>query len=218
MAKQNLSRYQQGIVKRYYENQDTIQSNKLSEVVSELWLAEDAKTQTKLWGQAQVALMRMGVDATRVAKVVGDRDLEALAKLVGQADAGKAPTGGASAQGASTHRGTPPVDGTPIKAMGARSVADGRTISQMRQEKAAEGGYDSLEEDNLKRALKAFRRKLKSYRRDDESRLGSKYATSGKTSSISAIEPPKEFPREVWDKLVTTGRLKKGGGGTYELP
>lgn len=222
MAKQNLSRYQQGIVKRYYENNDTIQSNKLSEIVSELWLAEDAKTQTKLWGQAQVALMRMGVDATRVAKVVGSRDLEALAKLVSQADAGKAsgpaPGAGGGANTASAHRGTPPIDGTPIKAMGARSVADGRTISQMRQEKAAEGGYDSLDEDNLKRALKAFRRKLKSYRRDDESRLGSKYVTSGKTSSISAIEPPKEYPREVWDKLVASGRLKKGGGGTYELP
>ena len=229
MAKQHLSRHQEGIVKRYYQNHDTIQANKLSELVSELWLAEDPKVQTRLWGKAQVALMRMGVDATRVGAVVAKRDMEALAKLVSQADAGKAMgqpapgTGPGRAPGTvARHKGASPSDGSEIKAMGARSVADqpggNRTIAQMRDEKAAAAGFDSLEEDNLKRALKAFRRKLKNYRRDDESRLGSKYVTSGKGSGISAITPPKEFPMAVWNKLVELGRLKKGGGGTFELP
>ncbi|MEM7626742.1 MAG: hypothetical protein AAF333_14205 [Planctomycetota bacterium] len=225
MAKQDLSRHQEGIVKRYYQNQDTIQSNKLSELVSELWLAEDEKTQTLLWGRAQVALMRIGVDATRVGAVVGKRDMEGLAKLVAQADAGQAMGQGSGKAAPGTvarHKGTPPSDGSEIKAMGARSVADqpggNRTIGQMREEKAAAAGFDSLEEANLKRALKAFRRKLKNYRRDDESRLGSKYVTSGKGSGISAITPPKEFPMAVWNKLVELGRLKKGGGGTFELP
>ena len=226
MAKQDLSRHQEKIVKRYYQNQDTIQSTKLSEIVTELWLAEDEKAKTKLWGRAQVALMRLGVDATRVAKVVNERDAEALAKLVQQADQGKAmgqsgmgkPAGPASAG----HRGARPSDDSEIKAMGARSMADqpggARTISQMRAEKAAASGYDSLEEDNLKRALKAFRRKLKNYRRDDESRLGNRYVTSGRTSGISAIQPPHEFPAPVWEKLAELGRLKKTGGGTFELP
>jgi hypothetical protein len=226
MAKQDLSRHQEGIVRRYYQNQDTIQAGRLSELVSELWLAEDEKTQTRLWAKAQVALMKLGVDATRVAKVVNARDMEALAKLVSQADAGRAAgqaAGGSKPATAGTvHRGTRPSDGSDIKAMGARSAADQpgghRTISQMRAEKAAAAGFDSLEEDNLKRALRAFRKKLKSYRRDDESRLGSKYVTSGRASAISAIEPPSEFPRAVWDKLVELGRLKKGGGGTLELP
>ena len=223
MAKQDLSRYQEGVVKRYYQNQDTIQSNKLSDLVSELWLAEDEKTQTKLWGKAQVALMRMGVDATKVGAVVAKRDMEALAKLVSQADAGKAMgQHAADPPGGKPHKGTPPRDGSDIKAMGARSAAEhpggARTIGQMRQEKAAQAGFDSLEEANLKRALKAFRRKLKNYRRDDESKLGSKYVTSGRGSGISAITPPKEFPMAVWNKLVELGRLKKGGGGTFELP
>ena len=229
MAKQDLSRHQEGIVKRYYQNHDTIQANKLSELVSELWLAEDPKVQTRLWGKAQVALMRMGVDATRVGAVVAKRDMEALAKLVSQADAGQAmgqPAPGTNPGRApgtvARHKGASPSDGSEIKAMGARSVADqpggNRTIAQMRDEKAAAAGFDSLEEDNLKRALKAFRRKLKNYRRDDESRLGSKYVTSGKGSGISAITPPKEFPMAVWNKLVELGRLKKGGGGTFELP
>ncbi|MEM8738910.1 MAG: hypothetical protein AAGG38_10610 [Planctomycetota bacterium] len=230
MAKQDLSRHQEGIVKRYYQNHETIQATKLGELVSELWLADDAKTQTKLWGKAQVALMRLGVDATRVAKVVSDRDVEALGKLAQQADApGSAKTGrspGVVDRGATTfgggHKGTAAIDGSAIKAVGARSAAEqpggARTISQMRAEKAAEAGFDSLEEPNLKRAMKAFRRKLKNYRRDDESRLGSRQLTAGRSSSISAIEPPKEFPRPVWDKLVELGRLKRSGGGTYELP
>jgi hypothetical protein len=233
MAKQNLSRHQEKIVKRYYENQETIQGTKLGEIVTELWLAEDEKTKTKLWGKAQVALMRLGVDATRVAKVVSDRDAEALATLVQQADAGKAPgmgdpalrsrSGPASGGGSTpTHPGTPPSDGSDIKAAGARSMAEqpggARTIGQMRAEKAAASGFDSLEEGNLKRAMRAFRRKLKNYRREDESRLGGRQLTSGRTSGISAIEPPREFPPAVWEKLAESGRLKRGGKGTYELP
>ena len=238
---QDLSRHQSKIVKRYYDNQETIQSDRLGELVSELWLAEDEKALAKLWGKAQVALMRLGVDATRVAAVVNQRDMEALAKLVtqvqpgGKASPGTAPrpagsgggsagaSGGASgggSRGASGggHRGATPLDDSELKARGARSLADGRTVGQMRAEAAAAGGYDSLEEPNLKRALKAFRRKLKSFRRDDESKLGSKYVTSGKVSAITAIEPPKEFPAAVWQKLAELGRLKRSGGGTYEIP
>lgn len=205
MAK-DLTRHQEGIVKRYYEHQDTIQSNKLSEIVSDLWIAEDEKVKTKLWGRAQMALMRVGVDATQVARVVAKRDLEALAKLVAQADAGKTPP--------------PPADGKDDKdkARNARSLSDGRTVKQALSDNAAEGGYDSLEEANLKRALKTFRRKLKSLRRDDESRLGNRYVTAGRTSTISAITPPTQFPAPVWEKLVELGRLKKAGQGTYELP
>ncbi len=241
---QDLSRHQSKIVKRYYDNQETIQSDRLGELVSELWLAEDEKALAKLWGKAQVALMRLGVDATRVAAVVNQRDMEALAKLVtqvqpgGKAAPGTAPRpagsggGSAGASGGSSagapggssggdsggHRGATPLDDLELKARGARSLADGRTVGQMRAEAAAAGGYDSLEEPNLKRALKAFRRKLKSFRRDDESRLGSKYGTSGKVSAITAIEPPKEFPAAVWQKLADLGRLKRSGGGTYEIP
>jgi len=229
MAKQDLSRYQQGVVKRYYDNHETIQSHKLGEIVSELWLTEDKKKQTQLWGKAQVALMRLGVDATKVGQVVAKRDLEALAKLVNQADAGKAmgqaPAPGTVPRhlsGGKTHKGATPLDGADMRARGARSMADqpggNRTIAQMRDEAAAKAGTDSLEEDNLKRALKAFRRKLKTIRRDDESRLGAKFVTNGRSSGITAVTPPREYPMAVWNKLVELGRLKKGGQGTFELP
>jgi hypothetical protein len=169
--------------------------------------------------------MKLGIDANRVANIVKNRDLDALGKLINQSAGPTAPTSvkgnSPPATAPSTRtasKGTAPLDGSSMQARGARSVADGRTIKQMREEKASAAGFDSLDEPNLKRAMKAFRRKLKSYRRDDESKLGSKYVTSGKSSGISAITPPAEYPPPVWAKLVELGRLKKAGGGTYELP
>lgn len=197
---------QKKIIERYYEHHDTIQSDKLSQIVSDIWLAEAGTNTTKLWGKAQIALMRMGVDANRVAQVVGKRDVEALAALVKEVDAT-----GAKPQPAEEGRGIP-------KAPGAIPVNDTRTVKQMQAEKAAEGGFDSLDRENLKRALKAFRKKLKNMRRDDESRLGNRYTTYGKQSGIAAITPPNQYPTAVWEKLVEEGRLKKGGQGTYELP
>jgi len=209
---------QKKIIDRYYENHDTIQSDKLSQIVSDLWLAEEGTNKTRLWGKAQVALMRMGVDANRVAKAVGDRDVEALAKLAGEVDAtGKqappAPPAPPDSPDSSQQKNEPE-----FKARGAVPVNDTRTVKQMLADKASEGGYDSLDRDNLKRALKTFRKKLKSMRRDDESKLGNRYTTYGKQSKISAITPPNQYPTAVWDKLVEEGRLKKGGQGTFELP
>src|SRR6185503_20548995 len=59
MAKgQHLSHYQQGIVKRYYENKDTLATQKLGEIVGELYLAMgDAKKSEKLWKSAKTALL-----------------------------------------------------------------------------------------------------------------------------------------------------------------
>jgi hypothetical protein len=220
----DFSPKQKKIVDRYYQNHDTIQSQKLGELVSELWLADEPKQATRLWGKAQVALMRLGVDATRVAAIVDQRDIEALAKLVKQADAGAA-----MGQAGRTENQTPKDrerdrerDRAAGEAAGKRdflpSVNDGRSIRQMQQERAAAAGHDSLSDENLKKALKAFRRKLKTMRRDDESKLGSKYVTSGKTSTISAIEPPRDYPAAVWQKLVELKRLCDAGRGLYELP
>lgn len=199
------SSHQKKIIDRYYDNHDTIQSDKLSQIVSDLWLAEEGTNKTKLWGKAQIALMRMGVDANRVAQVVGKKDVEALAELVKEVDAT-----GAKPQAAQEDK--------PEMARGAVPVNETRTVKQMLADKAAEDGHDSLDKDNLKHALKAFRKKLKNARRDDESKLGARYTTYGKSSNISAITPPNQYPPAVWEKLAELGRLKKAGQGTYELP
>jgi hypothetical protein len=75
---------------------------------------------------------------------------------------------------------------------------------------------DYMEKTYLKRALRAFKKRLKSYRLDDESKLGGSPLTGGKSSGICAIQPPNTFPQEAWDKLVELGRLREVNG-LYEL-
>ena len=70
----------------------------------------------------------------------------------------------------------------------------------------------------LKRAVKAFRKRLKLVRLDDESRIGGAFS-SGSRSGIVAIEPPvDQFPPEVWAELVRQGRLVQSDRRQLELP
>jgi len=76
-------------------------------------------------------------------------------------------------------------------------------------------GSPSAEE--LRNALKAFKKRLKLSRLDDESSFTRGPLSSGKSSGIVAITPPNKYPRAVWDALVAQGRLKYAGQGMYEL-
>ena len=69
----------------------------------------------------------------------------------------------------------------------------------------------------LRNALKAFKKRLKLSRLDDESSLGHGPMSSGKSSGIVAITPPNQYPRLVWDELVAQGKLKYTGQGMYQL-
>lgn len=69
----------------------------------------------------------------------------------------------------------------------------------------------------LKQAMKAFKKRLKLTRLDAESSLGGGPFSSGRGSGIMGIQPPNQYPREVWDKLVELGKLRKVGSGVYEL-
>src|SRR5262245_1315834 len=70
--------------------------------------------------------------------------------------------------------------------------------------------------EELKAAFKAFKKRLKLFRLDHESRLSGSPLT-GRSSHIAVIVPPTEHPPAVWDELVRQGKLKKLGGGTYGL-
>lgn len=71
--------------------------------------------------------------------------------------------------------------------------------------------------EQLKQALKAFRKRLKLTRLEDESKISGGPLSGGRGSSIVAITPPSQFPAAVWDELVKQGKLKKAGHGMYEL-
>ena len=70
--------------------------------------------------------------------------------------------------------------------------------------------------EELKTALKAFKKRLKLTRLDNESRLVGGPLT-GRASEIVAIAPPNQFPAAVWDELVRQGKLRKMGGGLFGL-
>jgi hypothetical protein len=80
---------------------------------------------------------------------------------------------------------------------------------------ALRNGLDSTQ---LKNALKAFKKRLKLTRLDDESRLGRGAMSSGGQSGIMAILPPTRYPQAVWGELVRQGKLRRAGQGLYELP
>ena len=74
-----------------------------------------------------------------------------------------------------------------------------------------------VEPEEKRKAMRAFRKRLKLVRLDHESRLGRSPLTGGKKAEVDAILPPHEFPREVWEALAADGKLRKAGGGFYEL-
>ncbi len=71
--------------------------------------------------------------------------------------------------------------------------------------------------EQLKQALKAFKKRLKLTRLDDESQLSRRPVTGGKPSGVVAITPPTQFPPAVWEELVRQGKLRKTGHGMYEM-
>jgi hypothetical protein len=80
----------------------------------------------------------------------------------------------------------------------------------------AAGGARSFTAEELKQALKAFKKRLKLTRLDHESRISAN-PLSGRASQIVAISPPNQFPIAIWEELVRQGKLKKLEGGTYGL-
>lgn len=73
--------YQKGIIKRYYEHKDDLCSQKLGEIVSDLYLETKPARVKQLWESAETALLKMGANKLRVAKIIVARDLTGLAKL-----------------------------------------------------------------------------------------------------------------------------------------
>jgi len=68
-------------------------------------------------------------------------------------------------------------------------------------------------EEERKRAYKAFKKRLKLARLDDQSGL----SPGSKTSRIGGITPPAGHPAGIWEELAAEGKLKREGGGVYSL-
>ena len=76
---------------------------------------------------------------------------------------------------------------------------------------------EDISPEILRRAMKAFKKRLKLTALDEDSRLG-RGALSGGPKGVCAIQPPNQFPIEVWEELRRQGRLRNSGYGLYEIP
>lgn len=83
MVEKNYSKYQQGVIDRYYENRDTIMLTKLQELSTELYLASgNEKKLTKLWERVDKAMKNLKVAPKLHAHIMDKRDVEVLARNV----------------------------------------------------------------------------------------------------------------------------------------
>ena len=77
----DYSPYQQKIIKRYYNNHETIQSQKLGEMVTEIYLAEGKKLD-RLWAKTAEMLGKLEIPPSRIAHILEKRDPALLAGIM----------------------------------------------------------------------------------------------------------------------------------------
>ena len=77
----NRSAHQEKIIKRYYQNRDSIMLQRLGELVTDLYLAE-GKARGKVWDRIAAALEKLEVPATRIEHLVKSDNPTLVAKLL----------------------------------------------------------------------------------------------------------------------------------------
>jgi hypothetical protein len=77
----DFSKYQQKVIKNYYDNRDAISLQRLSELVTDLYLAEGKSRQTK-WNQVISTLEKCGIAADRIEHLRKKDDPALVAKVV----------------------------------------------------------------------------------------------------------------------------------------
>jgi hypothetical protein len=86
MAMSDFTPHQHKIIKRYYDNQDTIQRQKLAELVTELYLATGKKLK-RTWEQAAAAMQKLGVPQARIDHLIQQADPALIAQVVKEMEA-----------------------------------------------------------------------------------------------------------------------------------
>jgi hypothetical protein len=80
--------HQQKIIKRYYDNQDTLQLQRLAELVGELYLSAGKKRQG-VWTRIVSAMQKLGVPPSRIDHLRQQDKPELVAQVVKELEGGK---------------------------------------------------------------------------------------------------------------------------------
>ena len=83
----DYSDYQKKVIRRYYDNREQVDEQRLAELVTSLYLAE-GKKRVNLWKSAQETMLRLKVPASRVEHVVKTDDPAMLAEVVKEIQSG----------------------------------------------------------------------------------------------------------------------------------
>jgi hypothetical protein len=79
--------YQRKIIDRYYKNLDAIKFQRLSELATDLYLAE-GKKRDRLWKQVEENLRRLEFPEARVANLLQQRDPALLVGILKELESG----------------------------------------------------------------------------------------------------------------------------------
>jgi hypothetical protein len=80
MAKREYSQYQKDVISNYYRNLDAIALQKLSELVSELYLADTDAKRDRLWQRANKAMLNLKIPPDIIRHIMKKKDVSVLAK------------------------------------------------------------------------------------------------------------------------------------------
>ncbi|MDR0522622.1 MAG: hypothetical protein LBH00_12345 [Planctomycetaceae bacterium] len=73
--------YQKKIIERYYDHKKTIMSQKLGELTTELYLADENKRQP-IWKRVAAALAQLGVNEVSIEQLVNMNNPSKLAEFI----------------------------------------------------------------------------------------------------------------------------------------
>lgn len=88
MAKE-YSNYQKKVINRFYDNREQIDNQRLSELVTNLYLTEGKSKRDKLWKSAEETMTRLKVPKSRIEHVMKSNDPALLAEVVNDLQSGK---------------------------------------------------------------------------------------------------------------------------------
>ena len=80
MTKREYSQYQKDVISSYYGNLDAIMLGKLSELVSELFLADSGTKRDRLWERVHKAMLNLKIPPDIIAHIMAKKDVQILAK------------------------------------------------------------------------------------------------------------------------------------------
>lgn len=89
MSKQEFTPYQKSTISHYYEHIDTIMLQKISELITELYLADSEAKRNRLWDRVQKAMLKLKIPPAIRDHILDKRDMEVMAKNLQDWQGGK---------------------------------------------------------------------------------------------------------------------------------